>query len=243
MTLNVSWIRGSNALSLLRDRLAPKLVEHKQKLSRSSCAVFIPVCHREEKLNLLYTKRTETLNSHTGQISFPGGRCEEGETARETSIREMEEEIGVAPSQVWGSLSRPVVSLKMENVYGCVGYIGHLEDLQLKLSPDEVSHVFTVPIEELVHSRFEQNYTNQRSRRQWEMLADRVESDSDSPQDRVENIRRISQINEYRMPVFPSPIDTDPDIWGLTAVMTDRLLYTAFKKNGYKKHDFTPSPE
>ena len=50
----------------------------------------------------------------------------------------MEEEIGVAPSQVWGSLSRPVVSLKMENVYGCVGYIGHLEDLQLKLSPDEV---------------------------------------------------------------------------------------------------------
>lgn len=70
--------------------------------------------------------------------SFPGGRCEDGETARETSIREMCEEIGVAPSQVWGNLSRPVVSLKMENVYACVGYIGHVEELDFKLSVNEV---------------------------------------------------------------------------------------------------------
>ena len=100
--------------------------------------------------------------------------------------------------------------------------------------------MFTVPIEELVHSRAEQNYANQRTGRQWKMLADRVESESDTQLDRAENIRRIGQSVEFCMPVFPSPIDTDPDIWGLTAVMTDRLLYTAFKKNGYKKHDFTP---
>ena len=101
--------------------------------------------------------------------------------------------------------------------------------------------MFTVPVEDLVHSRFEKTYQNQRSRRQWEMLADRVDSEFDDQQDRAENIRRISQITEYTMPVFPSPIDTDPDIWGMTAVMTDRLLYTAFRINGYKKHTFTPS--
>ena len=50
----------------------------------------------------------------------------------------MEEEIGVSPSQVWGNLSRPVVSLKLQNVYACVGYIGHFEDLKMKLSPNEV---------------------------------------------------------------------------------------------------------
>ena len=70
--------------------------------------------------------------------SFPGGRCDDGETAHETSIREMHEEIGLSPSQIWGNLSRPVVSLKMENVYACLGYIGHFEDLQIKPCPDEV---------------------------------------------------------------------------------------------------------
>ena len=74
--------------------------------------------------------------------SFPGGRCEDGETAHETSMREMDEEIGVTPEQVWGSLSRPVVSLKLENVYASVGYIGHFEDLRMKLSVNEVNVVF-----------------------------------------------------------------------------------------------------
>lgn len=101
--------------------------------------------------------------------------------------------------------------------------------------------MFTVPIDELALSRRERVYTNQRSQRQWEMLADRIESDADTPpaQERVDTIRRISKITEYNMPVFPSPIESDPDIWGLTAVMTDRLLYAAFRVNGYKKHDFT----
>ena len=100
--------------------------------------------------------------------------------------------------------------------------------------------MFTVPIEELVHTRAEKNYTNQRSQKQWEMLADRVQAESSEQIDRAETIRRISVIGDYTMPLFPSPIAADPDIWGLTAVMTDRVLYAAFKKNGYKKHDFTP---
>ena len=54
----------------------------------------------------------------------------------------MDEEIGVTPEQVWGSLSRPVVSLKLENVYASVGYIGNFEDLQMKLSVNEVNVVF-----------------------------------------------------------------------------------------------------
>ena len=38
------------------------------------------------------------------------------------------------------------------------------------------------------------------------------------------------------MPVFPSPLADDPDIWGLTAIMTDRLLYALFKDDGYREH-------
>ena len=107
-----------------------------------------------------------------------------------------------------------------------------------------MAHVFTVPIEELVHTRAERNFPNNHTRRQWQMLADRVGSATDEEKiDRAENIRRISQVTHYNMPVFPSPIESDPDIWGLTAVMTDRLLYAAFRKNGYKKHNFAPTLE
>ena len=50
----------------------------------------------------------------------------------------MREEIGVVPQEVWGSLSRPIISLKLENVYGCVGYIGHVDDTDYNLSTQEV---------------------------------------------------------------------------------------------------------
>ena len=52
----------------------------------------------------------------------------------------MKEEIGVDPLAVWGSLSRPVISLNLDNVYGCVGYIGHFEDTPFTLSQKEVFH-------------------------------------------------------------------------------------------------------
>ena len=87
--------------------------------------------------------QVQTNTHNYKRNSFPGGRCEDGETAHETSMREMDEEIGVTPEQVWGSLSRPVVSLKLENVYASVGYIGHFEDLRMKLSVNEVNVVFS----------------------------------------------------------------------------------------------------
>ena len=177
--ISVPWLGSRAALATLRSRLSGKLVENQNKLSRSSCAVFLPLCHKDNKLSLLYTKRADTLNSHTGQVryytftfctfeldgshfihkkfsrstieycknkclfhfvflSFPGGRCDDGEKAADTSVREMEEEIGLSPLEVWGSLKRPVISLKMENVYGCVGYMGSIDNSEFRLSEDEV---------------------------------------------------------------------------------------------------------
>ena len=51
----------------------------------------------------------------------------------------MKEEIGIIPNEVWGCLPDPIISLKLENVFGCVGYIGNYEDLDLQLSKDEVN--------------------------------------------------------------------------------------------------------
>lgn len=53
------------------------------------------------------TRRNEYAGAHSGQVSFPGGKAEPGETPQETALREAEEEIGVAASsiQVVGTLS------------------------------------------------------------------------------------------------------------------------------------------
>lgn len=59
-----------------------------------------------ESLDLTFTERAATLRSHPGQISFPGGSSEPGESPAETALREAQEEIGLQPgvATVFGEL-------------------------------------------------------------------------------------------------------------------------------------------
>ncbi len=63
-------------------------------------AVLVPIVEREDGPTILLTKRTAHLADHAGQISFPGGRIEAGETPIEAALREAEEEIGLSRSFV-----------------------------------------------------------------------------------------------------------------------------------------------
>ena len=64
-------------------------------------AVLVPLVWHAEEWHLLYTRRTDRVESHKGQVSFPGGACDEGEaTPEETALREAEEEIGLNPGDV-----------------------------------------------------------------------------------------------------------------------------------------------
>ena len=66
-----------------------------------AAAVLIPVITRADGPTLLFTRRTEHLARHSGQISFPGGRSETGDLSPvETALRETREEIGIAPAFV-----------------------------------------------------------------------------------------------------------------------------------------------
>jgi 8-oxo-dGTP pyrophosphatase MutT (NUDIX family) len=84
---------------------------HSQPLRRAG--VLVPLFVREAKLWVLLTRRTESVEHHRGQISFPGGTEEPGdETLFATAVRETEEELAVSPADIiaLGSLS-PIVTV------------------------------------------------------------------------------------------------------------------------------------
>ncbi|WP_341675659.1 CoA pyrophosphatase [Niveibacterium sp. SC-1] len=110
-------------------------------------AVLVPVVDRGEGLNVLLTRRAEHLHHHPGQISFPGGRHEEGDASPEaTALRETEEEIGIAAAlvEVLGRLPEyvTVTGFRITPVVG-------LLRPPLELRPDafEVAEIFEVPLD------------------------------------------------------------------------------------------------
>ena len=68
---------------------------------RTHSAVLIPLfCDPEGALHAVFTKRRDDLRRHAGEISFPGGRRDEGEELVATALRETHEEIGLPPDAV-----------------------------------------------------------------------------------------------------------------------------------------------
>ncbi len=64
-------------------------------------AVLIPIYERNRELYIVFTKRADIVNRHKGQISFPGGVCEDGDKDIEaTALREAYEEVGIRPEDV-----------------------------------------------------------------------------------------------------------------------------------------------
>jgi len=63
-------------------------------------AVLIPVLEWGHKYHFLLTRRTEEVQTHKGQISFPGGMREEGESLMQTALRETFEEVGIPQDKV-----------------------------------------------------------------------------------------------------------------------------------------------
>lgn len=109
-------------------------------------AVLIPLVYFGNEWHILYTRRTDRVESHKGQVSFPGGACDEGETTpEETALREADEEIGINPAdvQVLGRLSH-LVTISSYRVSPVVGVIPW--PYAFKVAGIEVARVFTIPL-------------------------------------------------------------------------------------------------
>ncbi|HEU5038411.1 MAG TPA: CoA pyrophosphatase [Nocardioides sp.] len=100
---------------------------------------------------LLLTERAHDMRSHPGQVSFPGGAVDPGETVVEAALREAEEEIGLDPAsvEVFGRL--PELWLPPSNfaVTPVLGWRSEPADVSI-VSPAEVHAIHHVPIDELL---------------------------------------------------------------------------------------------
>ncbi len=109
-------------------------------------AVLVPLAWWEDEWQVVFTRRTETVEHHKGQVSFPGGGCEVNETsAEETALREAQEEIGLDPADVrlLGRLndSLTVTGFRVTPVVGVIRW-----PFTLRLEPAEVGRVFIIPL-------------------------------------------------------------------------------------------------
>jgi 8-oxo-dGTP pyrophosphatase MutT (NUDIX family) len=117
---------------------------------RRRAAVLLPLFVRDGALRVLLTRRTDTVEHHRGQISFPGGVEEEDDDSPwATAIRETEEELGIAPGDVrlLGALT-PLVTVTDFFVEPFVGAIPYPH--VLRPAAAEIAEVIDAPVAALL---------------------------------------------------------------------------------------------
>ena len=109
--------------------------------------VLILLLHKNnnEDMRILFTKRSSNLSTHSGEVSFPGGKWEEqDESLFDTAVRESYEEIGLKKNNMikLGSLNFLLSRHKVE----VNPFVGYLETEQIFVGNYEIDTIFTVPI-------------------------------------------------------------------------------------------------
>ena len=137
--------RSRSSSDLARLLLDPSEAETLDAHGRTDAAVLVPMHGWPENPGLVFTERRSDLSRHAGEISFPGGRRDQGERLIDTALREAEEEIGLDPGRVGvlGALP-PYQTITGFRIHPVVGWIE--PPLDLMPDPFEVAEVFEVPL-------------------------------------------------------------------------------------------------
>jgi 8-oxo-dGTP pyrophosphatase MutT (NUDIX family) len=177
-------ITGSKINELTEDRIRDLLMQHpnidpffevksgRQDLSilGRCAAVLVPLARIDGDWHVLLIKRSESVADHKGQVAFPGGACESEDANLEaTALRETEEEVGIQSGdiRILGSL-RELITVSGFCVAPIVGVIKW--PCQVTLSLDEVSRVFTMPLQWLSDPDNRETHTLNRSGRDVEVI-------------------------------------------------------------------------
>ncbi|HEY4998248.1 MAG TPA: CoA pyrophosphatase [Usitatibacter sp.] len=135
-------------------------------------AVLLLVVNHAADPTVVFTQRTAHLADHAGQISFPGGRCDEGDcTPERTALREAEEEVGISSDRV--EILGRLPEYRTSTGYSVTPVVGWAEPpLEFSPDPHEVADIFEVPLAFLLdpgNHRYESAFHKGRMRRYWAM--------------------------------------------------------------------------
>jgi 8-oxo-dGTP pyrophosphatase MutT (NUDIX family) len=110
-------------------------------------AVLVPLYVDDGEPQVLFTRRTETVEHHKGQISFPGGAADPADSTPEsTALRETEEELGIPPDrvEVLGALDDLPTNVSGFVVAPVVAIIPH--PFPFRVNSAEIAELLTVPL-------------------------------------------------------------------------------------------------
>ena len=169
------------------DRPAPDAVTRE-------AAVLVPIIEREGDLSIVFIRRSDAVESHRGQVAFPGGRVDPGDTTLlDTALREAREEVGIERAIVDVLGGFPTMSTVSSGMR-VAPFVGVLtRPVDYKIDPIEVAEVFEVPLKVLADARYRGLY-------EWRRDKDRPSSN------------------------FPAIFYSGQTIWGLTLRITESLL-------------------
>jgi len=141
---------GSIRRQLSRVLLTPEDATSIEVHGRTDAAVLVPLFLDADNLHAVFTKRRDDLRRHPGEISFPGGRRDQGERdLLATALRETEEEIGLPRDavEILGALQPTPTIATGYAVYPFVGFIE--PGREWTLSAREVAEVLELPLRTL----------------------------------------------------------------------------------------------
>ncbi|MBV9497352.1 MAG: CoA pyrophosphatase [Acidobacteria bacterium] len=137
------------ALARLRELLAKRPAVEIEAPSLKRACVLIPLVRDGDGWSLLFSRRADNLQAHSGQIAFPGGSVEKGETLEQAVIREADEEVGIPSSRV--ELIARLDDLITNSGFLVAPFVGVIhERIEYVLQESEVVEVFEVPVSALL---------------------------------------------------------------------------------------------
>lgn len=182
--------------------------------STHESAVVVPIIKIGDKLHILFEIRSLSLKNQPGEICFPGGKIEEGESALDCAVRETSEELNIDRSniEIIGKLACLVTPSNM-TIYSFCGILNDIEFDSIKFNKHEVASVFPVPIDGLLNQ---------------EPLLSNMTIDLDSPRDFPFHLIQKERAYGQKAGICPVYFYKYEDhiIWGTTAKILKNFLDT-----------------
>nr|WP_210729452.1 CoA pyrophosphatase [Streptococcus ovuberis] len=176
---------------------------------KTSYAVLLPLIKMDNHYHVLYQIRAQHI-SQPGEVAFPGGKVEAGESLKAAAIRETAEELNIASDQIQILGEIDFLVSGSRTVHCFVGEI-LIEDWQAITPNEEVERLFTLPLDMLLED--DPVYYS---------LTSTLTANGDFPFERITNGMGYPFKDFHRTIPFYDKLDEN--LWGMTALFTHRFV-------------------